>query len=215
MSKENAINAASAARPSAEKETAAAAPVKAKPAAKPAAAAKPAVKKTATKAATKAAVKTATKSTAKPATKAVTKVATKVATKATTKKTTAKKATVKKAAVKKTTAKKATKPIAKKPVQKTVVKAPVKNLKSAVKPVEVKEKIKKSKLVRDSFTMPEIEYQVLSDVKKAFLKAGVSVKKSELLRAGVALIRNLELGKLNTVIKALSPIKAGRPKKEK
>ena len=83
-----------------------------------------------------------------------------------------------------------------------------------VKPVaEVKGK--KAKLVRDSFTMPEIEYQVLSEVKKAFLKAGVAVKKSELLRAGVALIKDMDMKKLNSVIAALSPLKAGRPKKSK
>ena len=63
--------------------------------------------------------------------------------------------------------------------------------------------------------MPEIEYQVLNEVKKAFLKAGVSVKKSELLRAGVALIKTLDLSKLNAVISALAPIKAGRPKNDK
>lgn len=132
----------------------------------------------------------ATKSKA-PAKKAVTKVATKVATKV-----------VKKAATK----------VALKPAGKPPVKAP----QVAVNPVvQVKEKAKKAKLVRDSFTMPEGEYQVLSDVKKAFLKSGVSVKKSELLRAGVALIKNMELAKLNAVIAALAPIKAGRPKNDK
>lgn len=79
----------------------------------------------------------------------------------------------------------------------------------------MKEKAKKAKLVRDSFTIPESEYQVLADVKKAFLKQGVSVKKTELLRAGLVLIRTMDLGKLNGVIQALAPIKAGRPKKEK
>jgi hypothetical protein len=52
-------------------------------------------------------------------------------------------------------------------------------------------------------------------VKKAFLKAGVAVKKSELLRAGVALIKDLDMKKLNAVISGLSPLKAGRPKKSK
>ena len=100
---------------------------------------------------------------------------------------------------------------ASKPVATTIAKVP-----QVAKPVAPsKEKVKKSKLVRDSFTMPEVEYQVLSDVKKAFLKSGVSVKKSELLRAGVALIKTLDLGKLNAVISALAPIKAGRPKKDK
>ena len=174
-------------------------PVKAAPVQKAAVkttVAKPAVAATkpkavvAKKAVKPAAKPVATKSKA-PAKKAVTKAATKVAAKV-----------VKKAATK----------VAPKPAGKPAVKAP----QAAVKPVvQVKEKAKKAKLVRDSFTMPEGEYQVLSDVKKAFLKSGVSVKKSELLRAGVALIKNMELAKLNAVIAALAPIKAGRPKNDK
>ncbi|MES2536434.1 MAG: hypothetical protein V4632_11245 [Pseudomonadota bacterium] len=78
-----------------------------------------------------------------------------------------------------------------------------------------KEKMKKAKLVRDSFTMPEIEYQGLGEVKKACLKAGFEVKKSELLRIGVALIRKLDTATLEGLLSSLSPLKAGRPKKEK
>jgi hypothetical protein len=77
-----------------------------------------------------------------------------------------------------------------------------------------KEKIKKPKLVRDSFTMPEAEYRVLGDVKKACIKAGFEVKKSELLRVGVALIRNLEPQALQKVLSTLPSLKAGRPKLE-
>lgn len=83
------------------------------------------------------------------------------------------------------------------------------------KPGETKEKVKKTKLVRDSFTMPEAEYAVLSDVKKACLKAGIAVKKSELLRVGVALIRQLDTAKLKEELDRLPVLKAGRPKKSK
>ena len=86
----------------------------------------------------------------------------------------------------------------------------------SVKPVaEQKVKVKKAKLVRDSFTMPEDEYQVLSDVKKACLKAGLAVKKSELLRVGVALLRDLDNAKLKAAIAGLPLVKAGRPQKDK
>lgn len=77
---------------------------------------------------------------------------------------------------------------------------------------EQKEKIKKAKLVRDSFTMPEAEYAVLGEVKKACLKAGIEVKKSELLRVGVALIRKLDLAQLKEILALLPALKAGRPK---
>ncbi len=76
------------------------------------------------------------------------------------------------------------------------------------------EKPKKPKLVRDSFTMPEDEYAVFGQVKKACVAAGFEIKKSELLRIGVALISKLDPKKLQTAQKALAPLKAGRPKKK-
>lgn len=77
------------------------------------------------------------------------------------------------------------------------------------------EKIKKAKLVRDSFTMPETEYAALGEVKKACLKAGFEVKKSELLRIGVALVRKLTQTALKQEVSSLAPLKPGRPRKEK
>lgn len=164
---------------------------------------KTAVKKAVAKKAVQPAAKEVAAKSAAPVTKST------VAPKTTSRKTVnpaVKKTVANNAAARKPVAKPATKPVA-----TTSTKAP-----QVAKPVAPsKEKVKKSKLVRDSFTMPEVEYQVLSDVKKAFLKSGVSVKKSELLRAGVALIKTMELSRLNAVISALAPIKAGRPKKDK
>jgi hypothetical protein len=97
-------------------------------------------------------------------------------------------------------------------------KPPIKTVKprSVAKPaVAPKEKIKKIKLVRDSFTMPEAEYAGLGMVKKACLKAGFEVKKSELLRVGVALLQDIDVLKLKAILGNLPPLKAGRPKKEK
>lgn len=121
---------------------------------------------------------------------------------------------------------KAAKPAASKAASKVSVKAAVKvapkaaaapvSAKPAAKPAaEAKDKAKKPKLVRDSFTMPETEYAVLGQVKKSCLKAGVEVKKSELLRAGVALIEGLDIDQLKMVLASLTPLKAGRPKKDK
>ncbi|SNT27708.1 hypothetical protein SAMN06265795_12125 [Noviherbaspirillum humi] len=81
--------------------------------------------------------------------------------------------------------------------------------------VAEKSKPPKVKLVRDSFTMPEDEYRVLGDVKKACLAAGYEVKKSELLRVGVALIRQMDIDKLKEIHATLPALKAGRPKKHK
>jgi hypothetical protein len=97
-----------------------------------------------------------------------------------------------------------------KPAQ--VVKAQAKS--AAVVPAE-KGKAKKVKLVRDSYTMPETEHAVLGQVKKACLKAGIGIKKSELLRIGVALLRGLNIASLKGELAALTQLKSGRPVKGK
>lgn len=95
-------------------------------------------------------------------------------------------------------------------------KAAAKRLAPAVQEGEgdpVREKARKARLVRDSFTMPEHEYEMLGQVKKACLKAGFEIKKSELLRIGVALIGQLDLATLQNVLASLPQLKTGRPKK--
>lgn len=88
--------------------------------------------------------------------------------------------------------------------------------KTAAKAVDAaREKARKPKLVRDSFTMPEAEYQVLVDLKKTCIKSGFEVKKSELLRVGVALLQQADMAKLKQILASLPALKAGRPKKAK
>lgn len=74
-------------------------------------------------------------------------------------------------------------------------------------------KVKKAKLVRDSFTMPENEYAQLADLKKRLLTKGLVSKKSELLRAGVALLVALGDDQLAAAMKKVEIIKTGRPAK--
>lgn len=76
-----------------------------------------------------------------------------------------------------------------------------------------KEKPKKAKLVRDSFTMPGDEYAVIGDIKKACIGAGFAIKKSELLRIGVALLQKISPAQIQASLADLPAIKAGRPKK--
>lgn len=85
---------------------------------------------------------------------------------------------------------------------------------AAIVPAE-KGNDKKVKLVRDSFTMPETEYAVLGQVKKDCLKAGVGIKKSELLRIGVGLLRGLDIASLKRAHATLPQLKPGRTIKEK
>jgi hypothetical protein len=81
--------------------------------------------------------------------------------------------------------------------------------KKTVKPV----KAKKAKLVRDSFTMPETEYAVIASLKKRCLGAGVSAKKSEILRAAIAGLARLSDASVAAAIRRLEVIKTGRPAK--
>jgi hypothetical protein len=79
--------------------------------------------------------------------------------------------------------------------------------------VEKAEKPKKAKMVRDSFTMPDGEYAVLTVLKKRLLEQGVAAKKSELLRAGVALLAALDDAALKVAVARVEVIKTGRPAK--
>lgn len=97
------------------------------------------------------------------------------------------------------------------PVKKAVAKAaPVADKKAgAAKPG----KVKKPKLVRDSFTMPEGEYAVIATLKKRCLNSGVPAKKSEILRAAIANLAKLSDTLLLGAIGRLEVIKTGRPAK--
>jgi hypothetical protein len=85
--------------------------------------------------------------------------------------------------------------------------APAKSTRTKAAPAP----LARPRLVRDSFTMPEQEYAVLATVKQACLKAGFEVKKSELLRIGVALLGQLDTASLRAVLDSLPQLKTGRP----
>jgi hypothetical protein len=71
----------------------------------------------------------------------------------------------------------------------------------------------KMKVVRDSFTMPQNDYAKIGELKRTCLKAGMQVKKSELLRAGLHALGKLSAAQLQQTITQMEQIKAGRPKK--
>jgi hypothetical protein len=74
-------------------------------------------------------------------------------------------------------------------------------------------KPKKPKLVRDSFTIPKLEYLILEDLKLRSGKLGNSVKKSELLRAGIKALAVMADSNFMAALKAVPAIKTGRPAK--
>jgi hypothetical protein len=126
-----------------------------------------------------------------------------------TKTVTAKAVNVKPAVKKQTTTGKTAvkKPAAKKPLSKAF--ATTKAAKT-VKPVKV-EKPKKPKLVRDSFTIPKVEYVVLEALKLRAAKLTRAVKKSELLRAGIKALAALSDAAFLSALEKVPAIKTGRP----
>lgn len=74
-------------------------------------------------------------------------------------------------------------------------------------------KAKKVKLVRDSYAMPDSEYAQIGVLKKRLSGLGSDVKKSELLRGGIALLAALNDAELKAVMGRVERIKTGRPAK--
>lgn len=69
-------------------------------------------------------------------------------------------------------------------------------------------------LVRDSFTMPDVDFALIAALKERALGAGRPAKKSELLRAGLQALAALDSKKLRAALERLEPIKVGRPKQD-
>lgn len=95
------------------------------------------------------------------------------------------------------------------PVLKSVLKPAVKN---ASEQTSKKQK-QKIKVVRDSFTMPLNEYAKIAEIKEICAKAMMHVKKSEVLRAGLMLLAELDPVQVKRALGSLEKIKTGRPQK--
>ena len=153
---------------------------------KKAAAKVPAPEPEKTVAAAKSAAKVSRKVAAKPVAKPVVKVAAK--------------ATVK--ASPKAPAKVAAKPVAKKAAQV-----------SAKPALDKAGKAKKTKMVRDSFTIPKPEYDIIASLKHRAGELGNAVKKSELIRAGIKALASMADAAYVAALKVVPTIKTGRPTK--
>lgn len=113
-------------------------------------------------------------------------------------------------APKSATAKKAS---ASKPLKKVEKKTAVQPGKAgADTPAAKTTKAKKPKLVRDSFTIPKEEYEVLAALKQRCVAQAHPSKKSELLRAGIKALAAMNDKALLAAVQAVPSIKIGRPK---
>lgn len=71
------------------------------------------------------------------------------------------------------------------------------------------------RVIRDSFTIPDDEYEMISLIKKRCMKVGVSANKSEVLRAGLAALNGMSDRELANVFQDLARVKTGRPPTKK
>ena len=123
------------------------------------------------------------------------------------------------------TAARAAKPAAKpavKPAAKPAVKAAAKPAakkaapkaarQATPKPAPVVEVKVKHKLVRDSFTIPKAEYVVLESLKQRAADLKRPTKKSELIRAGIAVLKKMNDKEFLAAVNGVPSLKTGRPK---
>lgn len=73
---------------------------------------------------------------------------------------------------------------------------------------------KKTKVVRDSFTIPKAEYAAIDELKNRAVGLGTSVKKSELLRAGLMALQALSDAAYKRALAVVPALKTGRPPAE-
>ena len=72
---------------------------------------------------------------------------------------------------------------------------------------------KLEKVERDSFSMPAREHKRIKALREALGKEGVLVSKSELLRAGLALLAARDTGEIARLVAALPTVEKGKRKK--
>ena len=84
---------------------------------------------------------------------------------------------------------------------------------AAAVPEQEPKKPLKPKLVRDSFTMPQADFDLVAVLKQRALGFQRPAKKSELLRAGLHALAALNDRRLKSALDALQPLKPGRPRR--
>ena len=75
----------------------------------------------------------------------------------------------------------------------------------------VRSAVERSRVIRDSFTMPVADYELIGTLKRRCIGLGIALKKSELLRAGLATLNRLPDERLAEVAAAVESVKTGRP----
>jgi hypothetical protein len=67
------------------------------------------------------------------------------------------------------------------------------------------------KVIRDSYTMPRGDYELIATLKQRCIGLGFAKSKSELLRAGLGALNHMPDAALAQVVAAVESVKTGRP----
>jgi hypothetical protein len=105
-------------------------------------------------------------------------------------------------------------PATKKSAQSTVSKAAASQTTQTAKTPKAAKPAneKKPKLVRDSFTLPQADHELIKQCKKTALAAGRETKKSEVVRAAIQSFAALPAARQIAAYGKLQAIALGRPK---
>jgi hypothetical protein len=76
---------------------------------------------------------------------------------------------------------------------------------------EVKEQPQKERVVRDSFTLPSGDYDLIAAIRQRCLSSAINVTKSEVIRAGLHALMEMPEEDLVVLVNNLEKVKTGRP----
>jgi hypothetical protein len=69
----------------------------------------------------------------------------------------------------------------------------------------------KTKVIRDSFTLPSGDYELIATLQQRCLHSAVNANKSEIIRAGLQILNRMSDEELVEAINSLEKVKTGRP----
>jgi hypothetical protein len=70
----------------------------------------------------------------------------------------------------------------------------------------------KEKVVRDTFSFPISDHQLIITLRKQCLRAGVEISRSEIIRAGLYALKEMSEANLLETVGKIEHIKTGKPK---
>jgi hypothetical protein len=72
-------------------------------------------------------------------------------------------------------------------------------------------KEEKLKVIRDSFTLPASDYDLINTLRQRCLDSALNVTKSEVIRAGLHALTEMSDAQLSAIMASLEKVKTGRP----